>query len=78
MSSFEEWACLRELVEKWAKERDKTVNPDYSLEYPKTITRLEVIDRLGRILVKRDIHINNISIQDDARTLKIFLDNREE
>lgn len=42
----------------------------------KKITRFEVIDhtseKLGRILVKYDIKVD-ISIQDDGRTMKVFL-----
>jgi hypothetical protein len=38
------------------------------------ITRVEVIGKDGRQLVKHDVTNVNISVQDDGRTLKIFLD----
>lgn len=44
------------------------------------ITRFEVIDHtsemLGRMLVKYDIKVD-ISIQDDGRTMKVFLTNKK-
>jgi len=40
---------------------------------PDTITRLEVIDENGRSYVKYNIADMEFSLQDDARTLKIFL-----
>lgn len=40
---------------------------------PDTITRLEVIDETGRAYVKYNIVDVELSLQDDARTLKIFL-----
>ena len=44
---------------------------DYMINYP-DITRLEVIDD-GRELVKYDLKNVQISIQDDGRTMKIFV-----
>lgn len=37
------------------------------------VTRFEVIDEAGRILVKYGIRIDFVSLQDDERTLKIFI-----
>lgn len=42
---------------------------------PETITRLEVIDDQGRSFSKwygKDMHLN-FSVQDDGRTVKVFL-----
>lgn len=36
------------------------------------VTRFEVIDETGRILVRKDQHVE-LSFQDDNRTLKVFL-----
>ena len=36
------------------------------------ITRIEVIDEIGRALVRRDVKVE-ISIQDDGRTMKVFV-----
>ncbi len=38
------------------------------------INRVEVIGTHGRVLVKHDVTNVQISIQDDGRTLKIFLE----
>lgn len=40
---------------------------------PDTITRLEIIDENGRSYVKYNISDMEFSLQDDAKTLKIFL-----
>ena len=37
------------------------------------ITRVEVIDTHGRELVKHDVTGVQISIQDDGKTLKVFI-----
>ena len=42
-------------------------------EIPETVTRLEVIDENGRSYVKYNISDIEFSVQDDGRTLKIFL-----
>lgn len=38
----------------------------------KEVTRFEIIDDSGRALVRRDIKVE-LSLQDEARTLKVFL-----
>lgn len=38
------------------------------------ITRVEVIDKQGRSYVKKDIKKIELSIQDNSKTLKIFID----
>jgi vacuolar-type H+-ATPase subunit E/Vma4 len=43
---------------------------------PDTVTRLEVIDSEGRIYVKHDVSVE-LSYQDDNRTLKIFVSERQ-
>lgn len=42
--------------------------------FPK-VTRVEVIDSNGRSYVKYDVKDVSISVQDDERTLKVFLKN---
>lgn len=42
------------------------------------VTRVEVIDSSGRSYVKYDVSDVSISIQDDKRTLKVFLKNDRE
>jgi hypothetical protein len=39
----------------------------------KKITRVEIIDETGRSYVKRDISGLEVQLQDDGRTLKIFI-----
>jgi hypothetical protein len=41
------------------------------------ITRVEVIGTHGRELVKHDVTDVQISIQDDGRTLKLFLKDKQ-
>ena len=47
------------------------------LENQDKITRFEVIGE-GRELVKHQIRIRHIFLQDDGRTLKIFIENDQE
>jgi hypothetical protein len=42
--------------------------------FPK-VTRVEVVDSSGRSYVKYDVSDVSISLQDDDRTLKVFLKN---
>lgn len=46
--------------------------PDTIIPYSR-ITRVEVIGRRGRELVKHDVTDVQISIQDDGQTIKLFL-----
>lgn len=43
------------------------------LKYIGDISRVEVIDHNGRSYVNRDCSIEGIQLQDENRTLKIFL-----
>ena len=49
-------------------------------DYPTDkVTRVEVIDGQGRTYVNWDDNIKvQLSFQDDGRTLKVFISNREE
>ena len=40
------------------------------------VTRFEVIGSAGRLLTKQNVAVK-LSLQDDDRTLKVFLSNRE-
>lgn len=53
-----------------------TLNKDWFTKYmfPK-VTRVEVIDSSGRSYIKYDVKDVSISLQDDERTLKVFLSN---
>lgn len=42
-----------------------------------TVTRFEVIDEAGRSLVRYDVHVT-VVLQDEARTMKVFLTPRED
>ena len=39
-----------------------------------TVTRVEVIDSCGRAYAVHNVHGITLSIQDDQRTLKVFLE----
>ncbi len=45
---------------------------DYWIEYPTGITRVEVIDKTGRVYVKYGVKAK-VSIQDNQRTLNLFV-----
>jgi GTP-binding protein EngB required for normal cell division len=47
-------------------------NGDFLKNYPK-VTRVEVITDEGREFVRYDCHNVQMSLQDDRRTLKVFL-----
>lgn len=42
------------------------------------VTRVEIIDETGRAYTKWNTRIGMVSIQDDGRTLKLFLDHVNE
>jgi len=42
-----------------------------------TVTRLEIIDSDGRAFVRLDINGVTLSLQDDSRTLKVFIEKEE-
>tara|TARA_R110001606_G_scaffold169477_1_gene314556 strand:+ start:4319 stop:4564 length:246 start_codon:yes stop_codon:yes gene_type:complete len=52
-------------------------NMDYIMKAevlnPEKITRLEIIDESGRAYVSRDIAGLEVHLQDDGRTLKLFI-----
>lgn len=43
---------------------------------PQDISRLEIIDETGRVFVKRNIVNFDISLQDEGKTFKIFIRNK--
>lgn len=55
--------------------KDGEVIVDTTYKLPK-VTRLEVIDHTGRAYVIKDAEVE-LSYQDDARTLKIFVKPRK-
>jgi len=54
----------------------KRGNPKYSIPLPE-VTRVEVIDSMGRSYTCYGATGVEIDIQDDGKTLKIFLKNKE-
>lgn len=54
------------------KPLDNSWYKDWLTPYP-DITRVEVIDSTGRAYAKWDVKDVQLSIQDDGRTMKIFL-----
>ncbi len=43
----------------------------------KDVTRVEVIDETGRVYTRHNIDIVKLAVQDDGRTIKIFVSNRQ-
>lgn len=37
------------------------------------VTRFEVIDETGRAMVRYDVEVTSVQLQDEDRTLKVFL-----
>lgn len=56
------------------KPLDKEWFAQHIMPFPE-ITRVEVIDSTGRAYAKWDVENVQMSIQDDGRTMKIFLRN---
>lgn len=48
------------------------------INIPKTVTRVEVIDNNGRAYGKHNVNNVSLSLQDDDRTLKIFVEFEDE
>lgn len=46
-------------------------------EYTTDISRIEVIDSKGRSYVNMDVKSSMISIQDDGRTMKVFINDNK-
>jgi hypothetical protein len=68
-------ACLREetaRIRKTMSEDIQAPNGDFLKNYPE-VTRVEVITDDGREFVRYDCHNVQLSLQDDGRTLKVFL-----
>lgn len=42
------------------------------------VTRLEIIDETGRVYVNRNIKSSEVIMQDDNRTMKIFITNKKD
>jgi len=49
-----------------------------TIEHYKNITRVEVIGKGGRVFTEYNAHSIDISFQDEGRTLKVFLNYKEE
>ena len=58
----------RQLYNSLLDSNEKLSTRDFS-----TITRVEVIDKTGRAYVNRETHSLELSLQDNNRTLKLFL-----
>ena len=43
------------------------------IKVPKTVTRLEVIDKKGRSYTNYDVKHVEVQLQDDEKTIKIFI-----
>ena len=52
---------------------DKLTKPLHH-QYLENITRLEIIDSNGRVYGKFDLNGITLSLQDDQRTLKLFIE----
>ena len=52
-------------------------NGDFLKNYP-NVTRVEVITNQGREFVQYDCSYVQVSLQDDGRTIKVFLNHKEE
>jgi hypothetical protein len=47
-----------------------------ALDHYKDVTRFEVIDESGRVYIRLHTHVD-VSLQDNNRTLKVFIKGRE-
>lgn len=61
----------KELTE-YAKEKFKAMNSDFLKDYP-DVTRVEVITDSGREFVRYQCSNVQVSLQDNGRTIKVFL-----
>ncbi len=43
----------------------------------KNVTRVEVIDEKGRVYTRHNLDIVQLAVQDDGRTIKIFVSNKQ-
>ena len=64
------WSAFEQMV----RDDHKKNHGSITLRQMQDVTRLEVIDELGRSYTKCNILNKTFSFQDDGRTLKIFLD----
>ena len=69
---YEAFDTVEELFEDLHAEDVQAPNGDFLKNYPE-VTRVEVITDDGREFVRYDCHNVQVSLQDDGRTLKVFL-----
>jgi hypothetical protein len=69
---YEAFDTVEELFEDLHAEDVQAPNGDFLKNYPE-VTRVEVITDDGREFVRYDCHNVQLSLQDDGRTLKVFL-----
>ena len=69
LEDTKEALCRSRQLYEWEKELNNRLSKrDFS-----KVTRVEVIDKNWRVYVNRDTNTISISIQDDGRTIKLFL-----
>ena len=69
---YDSFDTVEELFEDLHAEDVQAPNGDFLKNYPE-VTRVEVITDDGREFVRYDCHDLQLSLQDDRRTLKVFL-----
>lgn len=55
------------------EKKKKIKSPDSMLELGEEITRIEVVDDSGRVYSNWKVTNSKLSLQDDNKTLKIFI-----
>lgn len=69
LEDTKEALCRSRQLYEWEKELNNRLSKrDFS-----KVTRVEVIDKTWRVYINRDTNTISISIQDDGRTIKLFL-----
>jgi len=53
--------------------KNKDNKPQADNNKTKRVTRIEIIDESGRAFLMRDVESVKLSLQDDGRTLKLFV-----
>lgn len=72
------WLLIEELLQLYALNNKKTdIRPHFPTIVLDNVTRLEVISETEREYVMHDIEINEYSLQDEGRTLKLFINHNE-
>jgi hypothetical protein len=69
---YDSFDTVEELFEDLNAENVQAPNGDFLKSYPE-VTRVEVITDDGREFVRYDCHNVQLSLQDDGRTIKVFL-----